>query len=61
MTPKNHLHVRADAEFDNAITALIEALAKQDGVKPTKSTAVRRAVIYMERMMRTAEKEKTHE
>ena len=61
MTPKNHLHVRADAEFDNAITALIEALAKQDGVKPTKSAAVRRAVIYMERMMRTAEKEKTRE
>ena len=61
MTPKNHLHVRADAEFDNAITALIEALAKQDGVKPTKSTAVRRAVIYMERMMRSAEKEKTRE
>ena len=61
MTPKNHLHVRADAEFDNAITALIEALAKQDGVKPTKSTAVRMAVIYMERIMRSAEKEKTHE
>jgi len=61
VTPKNHLHVRADAEFDSAITALIEALAKQDGVKPTKSTAVRRAVIYMERMMRTAEKEKTRE
>jgi hypothetical protein len=58
VTPKNHLHVRADAEFDSALTALIEALAKQDGVKPTKSTAVRRAVIYMERMTRSAEKEK---
>jgi hypothetical protein len=61
MTPKNHLHVRADAEFDSALTALIEALTKQDGVKPTKSTAVRRAVIHMERTMRTAKKEQTHE
>lgn len=53
MTPKNHLHVRADAEFSEALAALIAIMALKDGIKPTKSHAIRRAVIYTERMMRT--------
>jgi len=58
MTPKEDVHVfRADPEFNEALTALIAAIAAQDGIKPTKSHAIRMAVIRTERMMRTAEKE----
>jgi|GEM_PF-3630194 len=61
MTPKEDVHVfRADAEFNEALTALIAAIAAQDGIKPNKSHAIRRAVIYAERMMRTAEKEQSN-
>ena len=55
---KEDVHVfRADAEFNEALTALIAVMTARDGIKPTKSHAIRRAVIYTERMMRTAEKE----
>ena len=56
--PKDTWHIlRADPEFNEALTALIAAIAAQDGIKPNKSHAIRRAVIYTERMMRTAQKE----
>lgn len=56
--PKDAWHIlRADPEFNEALAALIAAMATRDGIKPTKSHAIRRAVIYTERMMRITEKE----
>lgn len=56
--PKDAWHIlRADPEFNEALAALIAAMAMRDGIKPTKSHAIRRAVIYTERMMRITEKE----
>ena len=56
--PKDAWHIlRANPEFNEALAALIAVMTARDGIKPTKSHAIRRAVIYTERMMRTAEKE----